>query len=375
MNTRKQLTSLACLAIAVSAVAAGCESDDNDNGGEGGTAGENGYGGMRTTGGAWGIAGSRPTGGAATTATHAGTGGTGATTTSGTNAAGAGGMVVIISGGSGPLATGGTGTGTSTTGGTGTGTTGTSTNGGTGISTTGGTGTVVTGGSTSVAGSTAAAGRGGVGAGTTAVAGNAGTAGASGVQHPMSFFVTSDTNTTGDLGGLVGADARCEALAATVGQGAGVWHAYLSAEASPATSNVAINARDRIGNGPWYNANGLLLANNLIELHSMPGDPDLFVDEHGLRINGQWAGSPTPVEHDVLTGSTANGAVMVGYTCAGWTSSSPNLTAQVGHTDGLGPGMSSAPPYDSWNSSHANQSCADTAPMGGAGRLYCFRVD
>lgn len=373
MNTRKQLTSLACIAIAVSAIAAGCESDDNDDGGEGGTAGEDGYGGMRTTGGgAWGIAGSRPTGGAATTGGHAGTGGTGATTTSGTNAAGAAGMVVITSGGSGPLTSGGTGT--NATGGTGTGTTGTSTTGGTGIGTTGGTGTFVTGGSSSVAGSTATAGRGGVGTGTTAVAGNAGTAGASGVQ-PMSFFVTSDTNTTGDIGGLVGADARCQALATTVGQGAGVWRAYLSAEASAATNNVAVNARDRIGNGPWYNANGRLLANNLIELHAMPGDPELFVDEHGLRINGQWAGSPTPVEHDVLTGSTANGLVMVGYTCAGWTSSSPNLTAQVGHTDGLGPGMSSAPPYDSWNSSHANQSCADTAPMGGAGRLYCFRVN
>ncbi|MGE5785949.1 MAG: hypothetical protein ACM3ZE_15230 [Myxococcales bacterium] len=367
MNTRKQLTSLACLAIAISAVAAGCESDSND-GGEGGTAGDNGYGGTKAVGGSsWGFAGSRPTGGTTAVAGNTSTGGTTATNVTGTGtAAGAAGTVVIITGGSGPLGAGGTSMGGTST--------RTSTTGGAATGTTGGTSTVV-GGSPSVAGTTAVGGSGGVNTGTTtATAGNAGTAGSTGAQR-MSFFVTSDTNMTGDLGGLVGADARCQALAMTVGEAAGVWHAYLSAEGNATSGNVAVNARDRIGTGPWYNANGRLLADNLIDLHLMSGNPELFVDEHGMRINGQWAGSPTPLEHDILTGSTPNGTVMVGYTCAGWTSSSPNLSAQVGHSDGIGPSMSTDPPYDSWNSSHANESCADTAPLGGAGRLYCFRVN
>jgi hypothetical protein len=119
----------------------------------------------------------------------------------------------------------------------------------------------------------------------------------------------------------------------------------------------------------------VLLAGDLDALHALDGSVDLFLDEHGERIPGQWAGSPAPVEHDVLTGTTADGMVMAGMTCADWTSNSSSIAAQVGHSDGLGPGMSSEPPYDSWNSSHANESCADTGPRGGAGRIYCFAAD
>ena len=126
-----------------------------------------------------------------------------------------------------------------------------------------------------------------------------------------SFFVTSATSVTGNLGGLTGADVTCQRLAIAAGHG-GTWRAYLSVERDPANGNQPTHARDRIGNGPWYNANGLLIANNVAELHSRTGDAELFVNEHGVRINGQWTGSPTPNEHDILTGSTADGRVAPG---------------------------------------------------------------
>jgi hypothetical protein len=191
----------------------------------------------------------------------------------------------------------------------------------------------------------------------------------------MSFFVSSDTSVTGDLGGLDGADARCLALAQAVGVGSRNWRAYLSVEQDPNNAGMPTHARSRIGQGPWYNSQGVVLASDLDGLHALDGNADLFLDEHGERIPGQWAGSPTPVEHDILTGSTADGMVLEAMTCADWTSNSSTIAAQVGHSDGLGPGMSSEPPYNSWNSSHANESCADTAPRGGAGRIYCFAAD
>jgi hypothetical protein len=98
----------------------------------------------------------------------------------------------------------------------------------------------------------------------------------------------------------------------------------------------------------------------------------VFVDERGQRINGQWTGSPSPVEHDILTGSNADGRLAVGLTCADWTSASTAIAAQVGHSDGLGPNQSTAGALSSWNAAHTSQSCADTAPRGGAGRFYCF---
>ena len=186
------------------------------------------------------------------------------------------------------------------------------------------------------------------------------------------FFVTSATSVTGNLGGLTGADATCQRLASAAGHTVGSWRAYLSVERDPANGNRATHARDRIGTGPWYNANRVLIANNLAELHSRTGDATLFVNEHGLPVNGQWVGSPTPVEHDILTGSLADGTVAAGLTCGDWSSSSATAFGQVGHSDGLGPNQNSAGALASWNSSHANQNCANTAPRGGAGRFYCF---
>lgn len=200
-------------------------------------------------------------------------------------------------------------------------------------------------------------------------------AGADDSTNKLSFFVTSDKSMTGDLGGLPGADARCQALAKAVGAGGRTFHAYLSVEHDPANGGAATDARDRIGKGPWYNAKGALLAEDSAALHAQSGDPELFLDENGDKINGQWEGSPTPNEHDVLTGSDPDGRVLPGKTCADWTSSSASVTAQVGHTDGLGPNRNGAAPFNSWQSSHENMNCADTAPRGGAGRLYCFAID
>jgi hypothetical protein len=191
-------------------------------------------------------------------------------------------------------------------------------------------------------------------------------------QTGMSFFVSSATSVTGNLGGLAGADATCQRLAVAAGQGSKTWRAYLSVERDASNGNQPTHARDRIGAGPWRNANNVVVANNLTELHGRSGDAAVFIDERGQRINGQWTGSPAPVEHDILTGSNADGTLMVGFTCADWTSASDAIAAQVGHADGLGPGQSTAGALASWNSAHANQSCVNTAPRGGAGRIYCF---
>ena len=186
------------------------------------------------------------------------------------------------------------------------------------------------------------------------------------------FFVTSQTSVTGNLGGLSGADATCQRLAAAAGHGGFPWRAYLSAERDPTSGNQPMHARDRIGTGPWYNVNLALVANNLTELHSRTGDANLFLDERGRRINGQWTGSPGPNEHDILTGSNADGTVATGLTCSDWTSDSASAIGQVGHSDGMGPNQSTAGALSSWNASHTNQNCANTAPRGGAGRFYCF---
>lgn len=187
----------------------------------------------------------------------------------------------------------------------------------------------------------------------------------------LGFFVTSQTSATGNLGGLAGADATCQRLAAAVGAGNRNWRAYLSV-ARDASTNQPVDARDRIGSGPWINASGATVAANLTELHARTGDASLFVDERAQRINGQWTGSPTPNQHDVLTGSNADGTLLAGSTCADWTSGAASDVGQVGHTDGMGQGQSTAGALSSWNSAHANQNCADTAPRGGAGRFYCF---
>jgi hypothetical protein len=186
------------------------------------------------------------------------------------------------------------------------------------------------------------------------------------------FFVSSARSKTANLGGLRGADRICQELATAVGLGHKTWRAYLSVERDPDNGNKPTDARSRIGSGPWTNANGVLVAKDLSELHARKGDVDVFVDERGQRIPGQWPGSPKPVEHDILTGSTPDGRVMAGRTCNDWTSEASDLQARVGHSDGLGPGGDPSGRYSIWNSSHENGSCADTAPRGGAGRIYCF---
>ena len=188
----------------------------------------------------------------------------------------------------------------------------------------------------------------------------------------FSFFVTSVTSTTGNLGGLAGADASCQALAQAAGQGGRTWRAYLSVERDPANGNQPTHAKDRIGTGPWLNANRAVVANSVAELHARTGDANLFLNERGQRINGQWTGSPAPVEHDILTGSNADGTLATGLTCADWTSASAAVAARVGHSDGMGPNQSTAGALSSWNSAHDNQNCSDTGPRGGAGRFYCF---
>ena len=188
----------------------------------------------------------------------------------------------------------------------------------------------------------------------------------------LSFFVSSARSTTGNIGGLRGADNLCQTLAAGVGAGGRTWRAYLSVERDADNGNRPTDARSRIGNGPWFNAKGVMVAPNLTELHSRTGDVNVFVDERGQPINGQWAGSPTPNEHDIMTGSNADGTLLTGFTCEDWMSASATARGQVGHADGLGPGGSTAGAFTSWNSSHSNTNCANTAPGGGAGRIYCF---
>ena len=318
-KTRLRARATLPLAIACIVFAAAC-SDDSSTTGSGGSGG---------TGGATGGAGGE--GGAAGSATggSAGSGATGGSAGSGTGgAAGSG----ATGGSAGSGATGGSA------------------------------GSGATGGSAGSGGAT----------GGTAGAGGSGGGGDGGTpDSKMNFFVTSDVNKTGNLGGLTGADARCQKLAAAVGQGNKTWRAYLSTEVLDA-GGTAVNAKDRIGPGPYYNSKGVLMAADSAALHAMSGNADLFIDENGQKIKGQWTGSGTPVEHDVLTGSTNEGTVLVGKTCINWTSEMTGITAQVGHSDGLGPSMNPAPPYNSWQSSHENGGCNDTAPRGGAGRLYCF---
>jgi hypothetical protein len=184
--------------------------------------------------------------------------------------------------------------------------------------------------------------------------------------------VTSATSTTGNLGGIRGADATCQRLATAVGHGQRTWRAYLSLDADPDNGNRPTDARSRIGNGPWFNISGDKVANNLGELHARQGDAIIFLNERGERINGQWTGSPTPNQHDILTGSSTDGTLLPGMTCADWTSDSSTQRTQVGHSDGFGPNQSTTGSLASWNAAHLNTSCANTAPGGGAGRFYCF---
>ena len=194
-----------------------------------------------------------------------------------------------------------------------------------------------------------------------------------GAKSVMTFFVTSKgPGNGGDLGGLAGADAHCQALAQAEGAGDHTWRAYLSASATD--GQPAINARDRIGKGPWYNAEGLLVAATLDELHSDKNriSKETAVTERLDPVNGV---GDEPNVHDILTGSRPDGTAYAGdgdLTCRNWTSSGDGR-AQVGHHDrrGLTEGV------NSWNSVHASRGCSqsDLRVTGGAGLFYCFGID
>lgn len=269
------------------------------------------------------------------------------------------------SAGSGGMTTAGTSSGGMTTAGTSSG--GTSSGGMTIAGTSsGGAGSPAGGGSAgSSTGGSSSGGSASAGTGT----GGGGSGGAGGGKSKTTFFVSSDTSMTGKLGGLSGADKRCQDLAQAAGIGDHTFHAYLS------TSTVS--AKDRIGAGPWVNAKGLTVAASVAALHStVKGDHTLFIDEKGTDINGQWNSSAGDKnEHDILTGSKADGTVQTGKTCMDWTSDASDIAATVGHSDGMGPGMATDGTYSSWNSSHDNESCANTTPRGGKGRIYCFAID
>jgi hypothetical protein len=194
-------------------------------------------------------------------------------------------------------------------------------------------------------------------------------------QSGGSFFVTSKGGGNGaDFGGLAGADKHCQTLAAAAGLGDRTWHAYLSASA--AGSTPAVNARDRIGTGPWRNVKGVVIATSVDELHA---DNNLTkqtaLTEKGTVVNGR---GDTPNQHDVLTGTQPNGTAFTGTddkTCGNWTKSGEG-SAIVGHIDRMGLPTSPIAEATSWNSSHASAGCSDAALVktGGAGLLYCFAV-
>ena len=179
-------------------------------------------------------------------------------------------------------------------------------------------------------------------------------------QNPMTFFVTSAGSGAGaDLGGLDGADALCQSLAAGAGAGDRTWLAYLSTQGPN-----AVNARDRIGSGPWHNAQGALIGDNVEELHGMGHRFTVMtvIDERGRRIPGS---GYVPNRHDVLTGSQPDGTAFSAgedMTCGNWTSSSDGK-ARIGHHDRA-----------AWNSAHDSRGCSQEQlrASGGDGLFYCF---
>jgi len=189
----------------------------------------------------------------------------------------------------------------------------------------------------------------------------------------MTFFVTSEGVGDGaNLGGLAGADAHCQKLAESSGAGNHTWRAYLSAVG--AGSAVCTNARDRIGTGPWQNAKGVTIANNVDELHSDANaiNKGSALDEDGDEVNGV---GDNPNQHEILTGSTPDGRCFPpgnDTTCGNWTRNG-NGSAVVGHHDRTGDGATG----NSWNSSNGTRGCSQTnlESTGGAGLLYCFAIN
>jgi hypothetical protein len=202
--------------------------------------------------------------------------------------------------------------------------------------------------------------------------------GAQAPPQPMSFFITSAGSGNGaNLGGIEGADRICQNLAMAAGRGDKTWHAYLSAGA--ADGKPAVNARDRIGPGPWYNAKGQRIAQNVADLHGDTLDQarvgnnfnrTTALNEKGEPISGF---GETPNKHDILTGSRPDGTAFtdgMDHTCNNWTSNGQG-TAQLGHHDRTGGNNYS------WNSAHASRGCSqeNLVSTGGAGLLYCFAIN
>jgi hypothetical protein len=189
----------------------------------------------------------------------------------------------------------------------------------------------------------------------------------------LGFFITSvGIGDGGDLGGLAGADAHCQTLAAAVGAGDRMWRAYLSTQGAG-----AVNARDRIGTGPWANAEGLIIATSVENLHYDNSNINWehALDENGNQFASRIDGDPDFTEHDALTGSQIDGTAFPAgedRTCSNWTSNDAG-SAMVGHADRY----SFSTPGSPWNSSHPTPGCTqeDLVSVGGAGLLYCFAAD
>ncbi len=195
--------------------------------------------------------------------------------------------------------------------------------------------------------------------------------------QPMSFFITSvGGGNGGNLGGLAGADKHCQTLAAAAGAGNRTWRAYMSAAA--AGGQPAVYARERIGNGPWFNAKGQLIARDIADLH---GDYErdrnsirkpTALNEKGAEVKGV---GDMPNEHDMMTGSDSHGRIPIGaaqvLTCNNWTSNADTDRALLGHHDRLGGGNAS------WNAAHMSAGCSQPALVktGGAGLFYCFAAN
>lgn len=197
-------------------------------------------------------------------------------------------------------------------------------------------------------------------------------------QTTMTFFLTSAGPGKGaELGGLDGADRHCQALAQAAGAGGRTWRAYLSTQAVGGAQ--AVNARDRIGRGPWQNATGVTIAKDVDELHGTNNlTKQTALTEKGEMVNGR---GDTPNRHDILTGSTPDGRAFPpgdDRTCSNWTTSAKGA-AMVGHHDRMG--LNEEPPAKSWNSSHPSRgpdggcSQADLRSTGGDGLFYCFAAN
>jgi hypothetical protein len=200
------------------------------------------------------------------------------------------------------------------------------------------------------------------------------TAGLQAQQAAMTFFVTSVGNGKGaDLGGLAGADAHCQQLAQAAGAGGKTWRAYLSTQA--AGGAAAVNAKDRIGAGPWQNAKGVVVAKDVNDLHGTPNlTKQTALNEKGAIVNGR---SEQPNMHDALTGTQMNGTAFgpgEDRTCGNWTKSGAG-TAMLGHIDREG--LSDTVEAKSWNASHPSRGCSqpDLVGTGGAGLYYCFAAN